>query len=144
MSREVIWFYIISIIVFTGMAIIAWGTILQRRRLLVLTGLFLFSFDVVAIFSPCVMDYHYAVQKNYETAAGTAMFDSTGTRLPWETITIYDDKTGGKLKISAFTKKVTKGDYLEIKYLPHTKFGIVEERIDGKDYKKYSEDGPGH
>lgn len=79
------------------------GTILQRRRLLVLTGLFLFSFDVVAIFFPVLWIITMPC-KNYETAAGTAMFDSTGTRLPWETITIYDDKTGGKLKISAFTK----------------------------------------
>lgn len=141
MSREVIWFYIISIICFLVMAIIAWGAILQKRKLLVLIGLFLFSFDIAAVFLPCVMDYHYAAKKNYEIATGIAMFDSTGTRLPWETITIYDEKTNGKLKISAFTKRINEGDYLEIKYLPHTKFGIVVEWIDGKDYKKYSEDG---
>ena len=64
MSREVIWFYIISIICFLVMAIIAWGgVILQKRKLLVLIGVFLFSFDIAAVFFPCVMDYHYAAKK---------------------------------------------------------------------------------
>ena len=116
------------------------GNITKKKTASINRAVFVFLRHSCSISSLCY-GLSLCREKNYEIAAGIAMFDSTGTRLPWETITIYDEKTNGKLKISAFTKRINEGDYLEIKYLPHTKFGIVVEWIDGKDYKKYSEDG---
>lgn len=132
MDKEVKKFFIIIFICMIIISFISVGLILKRRKVLVIVGLVILTVELVVAIIPCVLDYGNALNNRYEITSGIALNDSKSLKVPWRTAEILEDTSGRKITLMFFSEKINKGDYLEVKYLKHLKFGILMEKTDGK------------
>ncbi len=132
MDKEVKTFFIIIFICIIIISFISVGLILKRRKVLVIVGLVILTVELVVAIIPCVLDYGNALNNRYEVTSGIALNNSKSLKVPWRTAEILEDTSGRKITLMFFSEKINKGDYLEVKYLKHLKFGILMEKTDGK------------
>ena len=130
MDREVKIFFGIMAISLIIITIIAVGIILKKRRVLIITGLFIITIEFTSVLFPCLLDFNDALEGKYETISGIALRNSKNSKVPWRTVRILESETGKQVILMFFSDDIDKGDYLSVKYLEHIKFGILVEKKD--------------
>lgn len=130
MDREVKIFFGIMAISLIIITIIAVGIILKKRRVLIITGLFIITIEFTSVLFPCLLDFNDALEGKYETISGIALSNSKNSKVPWRTVRILESETGKQVILMFFSDDIDKGDYLSVKYLEHIKFGILVEKKD--------------
>jgi len=80
-------------------------------------------------------DISHIIEKDYVIAKGHAVCKSKGGRnidIEMQSLHLLDGDTGERLKeILVFSTYIEEGEYIEVEYLPHTRYGVIIER--GKD-----------
>ena len=76
---------------------------------------------------PFARDIPAMINGNFETARGTVMTKAYSTRRSDRTVEVLDETTGEKIRLNVNYTLADEGDYIEIKYLKHTKEGVVVE-----------------
>lgn len=93
----------------------------------VIVGIFLIpSFLETTV--PAVTDLPNVINKNYLQSEGivTSWDYSDENKNEIRSIGITD-KNGNEIFVTVYSKGIHKGDYLKVKYLPVSKYGVIEE-----------------
>lgn len=126
MNKEIMYFYISSLVTLVVLVIISILLILKRRKIYILLGLYIFTTVISSIAIPCIKDWNNALNEKYETISGYAQNNSESSKGLGRALIIQSEDE--KITVHVRTKRIQKGDYFEVKYLHHTKFGIVVRR----------------
>lgn len=78
---------------------------------------------------PAVQDFPSAISKNYLKVEGKVIaWDySDENKNKTRAIGIMDNETQEEIFVTVYCKGIRKGEYLRVRYLPHSKYGEVEE-----------------
>ncbi len=76
---------------------------------------------------PFTLDIPDMITGNYQYVEGTVLSKQYDSRYANRLIKVEDEDTGETVTISCDYNKANKGDYIKIKYLKHTKEGVVVE-----------------
>lgn len=93
----------------------------------IVAGFLILSFVDVVI--PAVQDFPNAMSENYLEVEGTVTKwnYSDEEKSEIRVIGIMDNKTKKEIFVTVYSKGIHKGEYLKVKYLPHSKYGAIEE-----------------
>ena len=103
----------------------------EKRINMILKGIvasfLILSFVDVVI--PAVQDFPIVMSENYLEVDGseTAWNYSDEEKSEIRVIGIMDNKTNKEIFVTVYSKGIHKGEYLKVKYLPHSKYGEIEE-----------------
>ena len=78
---------------------------------------------------PFTLDIPDMITGNYQYVEGTVLSKQYNSRYANRLIKVEDEDTGETVTISCDYNKANKGDYIKIKYLKHTKEGVVVEHV---------------
>ena len=83
----------------------------------------------VDVVIPAVQDFPNAMSENYLEVEGTVTKwnYSDEEKSEIRVIGIMDNKTKKEIFVTVYSKGIHKGEYLKVKYLPHSKYGAIEE-----------------
>lgn len=78
---------------------------------------------------PAVQDFPNVISENYLEVEGkvTGWDYSDEDKYKTRTIGIMDKKTKKEIFVTVYSKGIHKGECLKVKYLPHSKYGEIEE-----------------
>ena len=87
-------------------------------------------FMVYCIVIPAILDIPTLVKQEYTVTEGIveSWNYSDEERLEERSISIKDD-TGQEKSVIVYSTGIHQGEHLVVEYLPHSKYGIVKERI---------------
>lgn len=87
-------------------------------------------FMVYCIVIPAILDIPTLVKQEYTVIEGIveSWNYSDEERLEERSISIKDD-TGQEKSVIVYSTGIHQGEHLVVEYLPHSKYGIVKERI---------------
>ncbi|GAB6105649.1 hypothetical protein JCM17039_24030 [Blautia glucerasea] len=93
----------------------------------VIVGIFLIP-SFLGTTVPAVTDLPNVINKNYLQSEGivTSWDYSDENKNEIRSIGITD-KNGNEIFVTVYSKGIHKGDYLKVKYLPVSKYGVIEE-----------------
>ena len=103
----------------------------EKRINMILKGIvasfLILSFVDVVI--PAVQDFPIVMSENYLEVEGivTEWNYSDEEKSEIRVIGIMDNKTNKEIFVTVYSKGIHKGEYLKVKYLPHSKYGEIEE-----------------
>ena len=96
-----------------------------------IAALTLFCFIYFVI--PFSLDVPDIINDNFQEVSGTVLTKAYSTSRDSERlIRIADDKTGEEISVSVFYDRADQGDYIEVKYLKHSKSGVVVKHVKKK------------
>lgn len=93
----------------------------------IVASFLILSFVDVVI--PAVQDFPIVMSENYLEVEGTVTEwnYSDEEKSEIRVIGIMDNKTNKEIFVTVYSKGIHKGEYLKVKYLPHSKYGEIEE-----------------
>ena len=103
--------------------------ILYNKIIKIISGIGLI-FMVYCIVIPAILDIPTLVKQEYTVIEGIveSWNYSDEERLEERSISIKDD-TGQEKSVIVYSTGIHQGEHLVVEYLPHSKYGIVKERI---------------
>ena len=78
---------------------------------------------------PFSMDLPAMITNNYQYVCGTVTSKAYNSRYSDRIIKVQDENTQEIISVECDYSKAHKGDYVEIKYLKHTKMGVVVKHV---------------
>lgn len=88
-----------------------------------------FSFCFFCFAVPFYLDIPDMIGDNYQYVEGTVLTGAYSSRDNERLITIRDDITGDEKSVRVFYSVADEGDYIKVKYLRHSKQGIVVKHV---------------
>lgn len=80
------------------------------------------------MFIPAILDIPYYLKNDFKVVSGYARDNANGSG-NIRHVTIINEKDKQEIYVEfSYSDGVNKGDYLKVKYLPHTKYGILLNR----------------
>ena len=101
---------------------------MSLKVLIAPVAVFCFIYFVV----PFSLDIPDIINDNFQQVSGTVLTKAYSSRDSERLIRIADEKTGEEISVSVFYDRADKGDYIEVKYLKHSKSGVVVKHVKKK------------
>lgn len=80
------------------------------------------------MFIPVILDIPYYLKNDFEIITGYARDNANG-KGNIRHVTIINQKDKQEIYVEfSYSYEINKGDYLKVKYLPYTKYGILLEK----------------
>lgn len=77
------------------------------------------------MFIPAILDIPHYFKNDFKVVSGYARDNANG-KGNIRSVTIINEKNKEEIYVEfSYSNSVNKGDYLKVKYLPHTKYGIL-------------------
>lgn len=89
-------------------------------------------FGNVYLVIPSLLDLPSVINQDYEIVSGTvdSWNYSDEERVKFRGVRIESSDYGEMVWVNVFDKGIHKGDYLVVMYLPHSKYGKIQRKID--------------